>query len=490
MQYYKIQLFLNKSLFIFLNKFDKPLIKSKKIFFKKKNPKKNYFLSFNINFFSFIENLFIKQFNGNLNFQKIMHFEKNKRINFFMNNYEFLDDYLKTKNSDYKLLILNQENEILNLNLNNKFYQKGNSIKFKIFLIKNYFSKKKIISGHIIEEVSLVNNISYYQNIIEIINYISLKNFDFKKKRKILYMPLKNYEDKTIINVELIKLFILKLIKKIFLIQKIEQYNFKGKWKTMILKKNFMYEINNESNLADPFIMSYNKKNYIFAEEFNLNEKGVISCYEIKTDSYLKYSNILKNNKHMSFPFVFKNSNNFYLSPETSQFRDIRIYKNIKFPKKWILKKIIVKNIDAVDNIIFYKNNLWWLITSTRLGVNCNYQNYLLIFYAKDLFSNKWSEHKLNPIYFEKKNARNGGFMQEKSNIYRVTQEFKKNFYGYKININKILRIDKSQFKERKVSEINPNFNFLKKNKFLGIHHLNKKKNFYVFDVFKKDDNK
>ena len=145
MQYYKIQLFINKSLFNFLNKFDKPLIKSKKIIFKKKNLKKKYFLSPKFNFFSLIENFFIKQFEGNLNFQKIGYFEKNKRINYFINNYEFLNDYLKSKNSDYNLLILNQENEILNLNLNNRFYQKGNSIKFKIFLIKNYFSKKKII---------------------------------------------------------------------------------------------------------------------------------------------------------------------------------------------------------------------------------------------------------------------------------------------------------------------------------------------------------
>ena len=52
------------------------------------------------------------------------------------------------------------------------------------------------------------------------------------------------------------------------------------------------------------------------------------------------------------------------MCPETSDISEIRLYKSINFPFEWKYYKTIMKNINSADNIIFKKNNLWWLFTN------------------------------------------------------------------------------------------------------------------------------
>ena len=86
--------------------------------------------------------------------------------------------------------------------------------------------------------------------------------------------------------------------------------------------------------------------------------------YEINGSTYNRIGICLEENFHLSYPYIFKFENNIYMLPETAQVNEIRLYKCIDFPMKWKFFKTIKKDIFAVDNMIFFKNNYWWLFTN------------------------------------------------------------------------------------------------------------------------------
>ena len=87
--------------------------------------------------------------------------------------------------------------------------------------------------------------------------------------------------------------------------------------------------------LADPFLVKHNNKTYCFAEEYDhVKKKGHIVCFNLDKKE-LNKKIVLNENFHLSFPFVFKFKNNFFMCPETSKVSEIRLYKKTKFPLKW-----------------------------------------------------------------------------------------------------------------------------------------------------------
>lgn len=252
-------------------------------------------------------------------------------------------------------------------------------------------------------------------------------------------------------------------------------------WKKININKK-INKIQNTKNsyLADPFIINFNKKKYLFAEEYNFDEKkGVIVLYNILNDKYERLGIILKESFHLSFPYVFKFKRKLYLLPETAQNRDIRIYECIKFPFKWKLKKILMKNVSSADNLIFYYNKFYWLFSNIALSAKNDHDSELSIFYSKNTpLTNKWMPHKNNPIITKAEFARNAGIVFDNNNIYRISQKYKFNLYGSKFLINKISNLNKNLYKEIPVK-----YNF-KKNQFIvGYHHMYYKKNDLAFDT-------
>jgi hypothetical protein len=492
MQSYKIQFFLKDKLFNFLTIYNKYIIKKKNLRFKI-NKTKNFFSIeaflnlFNLNLI--LEKILVKKFNKKLDFQKK---KSSKSISFFLDDFKFLKKFLSNNKIKNKIFLVNQKLEIVNLDLNFPFYFTDKKIKLKLFLLNSFDEKKNTLSGYFFHDIYIYNNKSYYQNIIEIINYISIKQFSEINQHKNYSMSLKLYDKKNTPYFFMFKIFFSALIRKLFLTQKIEQYKNKGKWKTFLVKdKECIKQIVDDQDnfLADPFLISFKKNQYIFCEDFTYDKNiGKISSYQIKKDGLIKSQNILNNKKHMSFPFLIKYKSNVYICPESSSYNDIRLYKATTFPKKWKLKKKIIQNINAVDSIIFYKDKNWWIITSINLNVSSSYQNYMMIFYSKNLFSQNWYEHSMNPILCDNGNARNAGFLVNNKDVFRISQKIKNNFYGALINVNKITKLNKDTFKENNLIQFDKNLKFLKKNYLIGIHHLNKLNNSYVFDAYQKNN--
>ena len=328
-------------------------------------------------------------------------------------------------------------------------------------ILEGYFQTK---SFFLLNQAELYKKSNFYlQKIL----------LDFSKNKKLLFLKKKKkgkiYETPKIWNqLKYVYQTSKILIKKLFI--------YENNFKLALFKKNNISSpiiIENEKRkfLADPFLIKHNKKTYCFAEEYDhAKKKGHIVCFDLNKEKFDKKI-ILNENFHLSFPFIFKFKNNFFMCPETSNISEIRLYKNINFPFKWKFYKTIKKNIKSVDNIIFKKNNLWWLFTNVDYS-NCNdFSHDLSIFYSKKgPLTDKWKCHPQNPNKISSLESRNAGIIFNKNKVIRISQEQGFDNYGQNINFHEIKSLNKKKYFEK----IFKNKNYLRiKNKLNNpdIHH-------------------
>ena len=337
------------------------------------------------------------------------------------------------------------------------FFKLNNAMKFK----KSYFFLSKIIK-------KIANN--------EDNNITTSK----AQKENDQAIPLTNH-----IIIYLIKIFFRKFL--LFFLKKI-RWNIGFISRSDIDFNNIkLKKIKNPINsfLADPFIFNHNSKDYIFVEEYEFKKnKGLISVYDITENFPKRVGVVLEEKFHLSFPYIFNFNNKIYMVPESSQNNDIRLYESIDFPTKWKLKKVLINNISAVDTLIFYKDNFWWLLTNTDTAETGDFNSELSIYYSKNEFiTDNWTPHKLNPFYVDSTKSRNAGLIYEKEKIYRINQNHKYMHYGKNIIFNEIQVLNENDFKEKicieKQSTIIKNLN-----KFSN-HHFSQSQKFIVFDYKK-----
>lgn len=257
----------------------------------------------------------------------------------------------------------------------------------------------------------------------------------------------------------------------------------RSNWKNNF-SKNKVNKIINPKNrwFADPFVIKKKKFHYIFFEDYSLkNKKGSISCVRIDQKNKSKhFRNIVKENFHLSFPFIFNYKKNYFMVPESSKNNSVRIYKCIKFPDKWRFVKKIIKNVDLVDPIIFKWKADWILIASK--SENEFLYNKLCVYITKNPLSTNWKPLDSNPIIESNILGRNAGLIKESNKkIYRISQAYLPGNYGAFISVNKILSIIKNKYIEKKINKIFPTH---EKN-LKGIHTLSYVKNFTAFDYSK-----
>ena len=258
----------------------------------------------------------------------------------------------------------------------------------------------------------------------------------------------------------------------------------KTTWGNLEYRKSIFIENEKGTFNADPFVVEKDNKNYCFVECFNYAEKEAkINVYELSEKGYVFLGTALEESFHLSFPFIFEFNNEFYMVPESSKNRDIRLYKCQNFPLKWELQEILIDDIDAADTMIFQKNNKWWMMTNED-PLKLNNHNYQMnIYYSDNLLNGEWISHKNNPIIMDANSARNAGLLLDEDNVFRVSQAFgfyKK--YGENFSINKIELIDVNSYSEKTFSS---HTKFFGKN-ILGSHHLHSNNIFSVFDIWKK----
>ena len=220
----------------------------------------------------------------------------------------FWEVYEKNPKTGFTIQILNEQLDGGNV-LKRGNFRTEQFYSLNDFILKersNYYMKMLLNEISNLNQLpSIMKSYPYYNKLYKVPNFIQ----SLKYLSSILYNKLKNY-------------FLDKFFNKVWHVgfqqEKFNKFSF---YKSKIL--------NNPKNtfLADPFVIEYQNENYIFVEEFNFkNKKGIISVYKILKNDSQRVGVALEENFHLSFPYIFKFENDYYMLPETSDANEIRLY--------------------------------------------------------------------------------------------------------------------------------------------------------------------
>jgi hypothetical protein len=166
----------------------------------------------------------------------------------------------------------------------------------------------------------------------------------------------------------------------------------------------------------------------------------------------------LSKDYHMSYPFVFKSNDKYFMVPETAENRTIEIYECVNFPYEWKHVMNLMENVIAVDTTLFFFDEQWWLFTGMAENEGAFPEVELFLFYSNELLTTDWTPHLLNPIVSDVKKARPAGkIIADKGKIYRPSQDCSIR-YGWGFNLNEILHLSETEYLEKDVIAVRPNW--------------------------------
>jgi hypothetical protein len=201
--------------------------------------------------------------------------------------------------------------------------------------------------------------------------------------------------------------------------------------------------------VADPFMVQEGDTWHMFIEVFNSKTyQGDIGLATSRDGTHWNYKHIvLDESFHLSYPYVFKWENEYYMIPESYHADSLRLYKATKFPYEWEFRKTLLKG-HYIDSSIFRYDGKWWIFTATTID-NCT----LRLFYATDL-DGSWMEHPKSPIVKGDAHiARPGGRVLVLNNkIYRFAQDDYPE-YGNKVLAFEITELTTETYKENEMKE-------------------------------------
>ncbi len=227
--------------------------------------------------------------------------------------------------------------------------------------------------------------------------------------------------------------------------------------------------------VADPFMIRTSDEWLIFFEIFNhKRQRGEIAFARSKDGYRWNYQHTILTEKfHLSYPYVFKYTSDWYMIPESCEANSVRLYKAKKFPDTWEFVSEILVGSRFVDASIFNFNGLWWLFVGVEPadGGACD----TLKLYSADSPQGNWIEHPMSPLASDNRAiSRPGGRMRQiDDRPIRFTQDCLV-AYGYNVRAMQIDSLTKTEYAE---SPMLPNDAYLfelgtmPENQ-VGMHHL------------------
>lgn len=211
---------------------------------------------------------------------------------------------------------------------------------------------------------------------------------------------------------------------------------------------------------ADPHVLFRDGKYYIYIEELlYATNKGHISLIEM--DAKGKYGTprkIIEKNYHLSYPFVFEDEGRLFMIPESMENKTIELYECTGFPDKWELHSVLMEGVKAVDTTLVKKDGTYYLFTTIQRTAESPDHDDLCIFHAPSLDAKEWTPHPRNPVVTDTKFGRQAGkFFTLNGKLYRPAQNCSKH-YGYGMNIQHVVRLDKEEYEEVNIASILPNW--------------------------------
>ena len=202
--------------------------------------------------------------------------------------------------------------------------------------------------------------------------------------------------------------------------------------------------------VADPFLIKEGKTWNLFFEVYNNDSKqGDLAVATSKNTWIWNYEKVIIDEPfHLSYPYVFKWEEEYYLIPESFEANSIRLYKAEQFPTKWSYVQTLVEGRDYVDNSIVYYNGRWWLFSS----VTSNDKLYL---HYADALTGPWKEHPQSPIVRQDvhKARPSGRLLVYEEKLYRFTMDVDPPIGTHQVMAYEVTEITHDNYSERLAQE-------------------------------------
>ncbi|SDD76194.1 hypothetical protein SAMN05216464_102496 [Mucilaginibacter pineti] len=204
---------------------------------------------------------------------------------------------------------------------------------------------------------------------------------------------------------------------------------------------------------ADPFTANINGRLHLYYEELNFwKGKGeIMMTDDMHFKNKKKVNGIMKNDIHLSYPYMFTDSDQLYCIPETASAKQVALYQiDMSNPNKFKKIRILLDGQAFVDSSIIHYNNKYWLFTSIS-----GQHGLLYLFYADEL-NMPFAAHQQNPINVASNVSRSAGrLFIVGQKLYMPSQNPKK-CYGGSVMINEITTITETDFQYHTAFELLP----------------------------------
>lgn len=229
---------------------------------------------------------------------------------------------------------------------------------------------------------------------------------------------------------------------------------------------------------ADPFVMPWRGRQYLFVEDYLFAQRrGCISVMELGANGVITQAErVLDLPYHLSYPFVFEHEGDLYMIPETLGAGRIELYRALAAPLRWELVKVLKDNVQAVDTTLWSENGVFYFFTNIAgRGATVNDDLYL---FSADSLVGEWKAHPKNPIVSDVRRSRGAGKLFRRGHsLIRPAQDCSLR-YGYACQLNEIEVLTPSQYRERPLRRIEPDW----APGLIGTHTINSDENFEVID--------
>lgn len=199
--------------------------------------------------------------------------------------------------------------------------------------------------------------------------------------------------------------------------------------------------------VADPFMIREAGRWYMFFEVLNVNKGyGHIGLATSSDGLEWTYKQIvLEEQFHLSYPYVFRFNNEYYMVPESYKKNAVRLYKAVLFPTKWQYICDLAEGKPFVDSSLFFFKETWWMFTSSTES------NVLYLYHAGEL-RGPWVEHPMSPVINgDLRVARPGGrAVVLGDRVIRFAQDDYE-IYGNQVRAFEITDLTKERYSEKAV---------------------------------------
>lgn len=200
--------------------------------------------------------------------------------------------------------------------------------------------------------------------------------------------------------------------------------------------------------VADPFMIKEKDRWYMFFEVLN-RRTGQGDIGLAVSDDGLEWTYrriVLDEPFHLSYPYVFRWENDYYLVPESVEAGAVRLYRAHRFPDEWVFAGTLIDGVRLADPSLFLHDGRWWL-----LGKGSKHT--LRLFFAEGL-TGPWREHPQSPVVKgDPRSARPGGrVLAEDGRVLRYAQNGEP-CYGRQVLAFEITLLTPTAYRERPMAE-------------------------------------